>query len=131
MNKNEFANLFLRLGVAFCFLYAGVAGFLDPEAWVGWFPKFMKDFVPELLLLKIWGVYEIVTGIWILSGKKIFVPSALASLSLAGLIVFNLGAMDIIFRDVTILATTIALAIQSFPSRPYNSTEKTEKLFGA
>ena len=105
----------VRIGVAFCFLYAGIAGFLDPESWVGWFPKFMRDIIPELLLLKIWGVYEIGTGLWILSGKKIFIPSLLASLSLAGLIATNLSAMDIIFRDVTILATTIALTIANFP----------------
>ncbi len=117
MDKHRFANLILRLGVAFAFLYAGIAGLIDPQSWVGWFPKFMRDIIPELLLLKIWGVYEIITGLWILSGKKIFIPSVVASLSLAGLIVFNFSAMDVIFRDVTILATTIALAIQSFPHK--------------
>lgn len=109
------AWLFIRIGAAFCFLYAAVAGFLDPESWIGWFPKFTRDILPELTLLKIWGVYEIIIGLWILTGKQIFLPSILASLSLAGLIVFNLGAMDIIFRDVTILTATIALAIKSYP----------------
>ncbi len=117
MSKNNLANLILRLGVAFCFLYAGIGGFIDPEAWVGWFPRFMRDIIPELLLLKIWGIYEIITGLWILSGKNIFGPSIVASLSLAGLILTNLGAMDIIFRDVTILTVTIALAIQNYPKK--------------
>ena len=118
--NNRLANLILRLGVAFAFLYAGIGGFISPDTWVGWFPKFMRDLVPELLLLQIWGVYEIVTAIWILSGWKIFIPSALASLSLLGLIIFNLNAMDVIFRDVTILCATIALAIQSYPSKTEN-----------
>lgn len=105
----------VRIGVAFAFLYAAVAGFLDPQSWIGWFPHFMRAAVPELILLKVWGVFETVLGLWILSGKKIFVPSALASLSLAGLIVTNFAAMDVIFRDITILCSTIALAIQNFP----------------
>ena len=117
MNRNNIVNLILRVGVAFAFLYAGIAGFLDPQAWVGWFPKFMRDIIPELMLLQIWGVYEIVTAIWILSSWKIFIPSSLASLSLLGLILFNLSAMDVIFRDVTILCATITLAIQSYPSK--------------
>ncbi|MSR78541.1 MAG: hypothetical protein EXS59_00110 [Candidatus Taylorbacteria bacterium] len=114
MNNEKIATLILRLGVAFCFLYAGIAGFIDPESWIGWFPRFMRDIIPGLLLLKIWGVYEIVTGLWILSGKNIFWPSLVASLSLAGLILTNLNAMDIIFRDVTILSATIALTIQNY-----------------
>lgn len=115
MNREKIASVVLRIGVAFAFLYAGIAGFLDPEAWVGWFPKFMRDIVPQFTLLTGWGIFEIFIALWILSGKKIFTPSLLASLSLAGLILTNLGAMDIIFRDVTILAATIALTIQSFP----------------
>ena len=113
--REKTAWLVLRIGVAFAFLYAGIGGFVDPQSWLGWFPKFMRDLVPEMLLLQIWGLYEIVTGIWILSGKNIFVPSLIASLSLAGLIIFNFSAMDIIFRDVTILAATVALAIRNLP----------------
>lgn len=73
----------------------------------------MTNIVPVSILLPVWGVYEIITGLWIISNKKIFIPSILATFSLAGLIVFNLSAMDIIFRDVTIMAVTLALAIKS------------------
>lgn len=69
--------------------------------------------VPVTIILPIWGVYELITAFWILSNKKIFIPSALATFSLAGLIIFNFGAMDVIFRDVTIMLATLALAIKS------------------
>lgn len=123
-NQQKIAWLIVRLGVAFCFIYAAVAGYLDPESWIGWFPKFMRDMIPELILLKIWGVYEFITGVWILSGKKIFIPSVLASLSLAGLILANFSAMDVIFRDVTILFSTIALAVESFPNKTIEQQTK-------
>lgn len=117
MDKNHLASIILRLGVAFAFIYAAVAGFVDSESWIGWFPKSVQDMLPAETLLLIWGIVEIILGLWILSGKKIFVPSLVASLSLAGLILTNLGAMDIIFRDVTILAATVALAIEHLPSK--------------
>lgn len=117
-NKEKIAWSVIRLGVAFCFLYAGIAGFAEPDAWAGWFPKLMTDIVSTDILLPVWGVYEIITGLWILSDKKIFIPSMLATFSLAGLIVFNFSAMDIIFRDVTIMAVTLALAIKSSDKIP-------------
>ncbi len=120
MDREHITSAVLRVGVAFAFLYAGIAGFINPEEWVGWFPKFISDIVPQFTLLQIWDVYEIITGLWILSGKKIFWPSVAASLSLAGLILTNLGAMDVIFRDVTILAAAIALTIESFPRKTAN-----------
>lgn len=115
-NRNDIADLILRIGVAFAFIYAAIAGFVDPDSWIGWFPQTLRNIIPDLLLLKLWGAYEIILALWILSGKKIFIPSALATLSLAGLIVTNFGAMDIIFRDVTILCATLALAIKTAPS---------------
>lgn len=112
---NKFANFILRLGVAFSLLYAAVSGFVDPESWVGWFPGFVHNIAPEKTVLLLWGIVELVLGLWILSGKKIFIPSLVASISLAGLILTNLSAMDILFRDVTILAVTVALATENYP----------------
>ena len=123
MDRGQLASPVLRVGVAFAFIYAAIDGFVDPDSWVGWFPKSARDIMREETLLIVWGAVELILGIWIfqiilslwiVSGKKIFWPSLVASLSLAGLILTNLGAMDIIFRDVTILAATIALTIQSF-----------------
>ena len=60
---------FLRVGLAFVFLYAGIAALGNPDAWSGSFP------------------------LW-----------------LTGVIVFNLGALDIVFRDVGLFFAALALA---------------------
>ena len=120
MDRGRLASLVLRVGVAFAFIYAAVAGFVDPDSWMGYFPDFVRV-VPETTLITLWGILQIILALWIISGKKIFIPSVAASLSLAGLILENLGAMDIIFRDVTILAATISLAIQNIPQHPRQS----------
>src|SRR3989338_586898 len=93
------AQIVLRIGVAFAFIYAAVAGFIDPDSWIGYFPDFARSMIPERTLLILWGIFEIILALWIVSGKKIFIPNVVASLSLAGLIIGNLDAMDIIFRD--------------------------------
>lgn len=108
---NRHAELLLRIGVAFAFLYPPVAAYFDPLSWVGFFPQFLRDMVGnDTLLLHAFGVLEIAVALWILFGKHIFIPSLLAAAMLAGIIVFNWGAMDIIFRDVSILAMALALA---------------------
>ncbi|PIQ91740.1 MAG: hypothetical protein COV70_02090 [Parcubacteria group bacterium CG11_big_fil_rev_8_21_14_0_20_39_22] len=105
----------LKAGVAFTFVYAAIGGFMEPVAWIGFFPPFLNDYIPSTTLLTIWGAFEIIIAGWLLFGKKIFIPSLIATLSLAGLIFFNwAGARDIIFRDVGIFATTLALTIRSY-----------------
>jgi len=107
MNKK--ANFLIRLAVAFAFVYAGISGFINPDTWIGYFPAWSKGFVPDTTLLIIWGIVEIAIGFWILFGKKILIPSIIATLSLAGIVVFNWNQIDIIFRDISIMLAALAL----------------------
>lgn len=115
--KSALIHHLLCFGLAFSFLYAGIAGIVEPSNWIGYFPPFLRDLLSDNTLLWSWGLFEIVVGFWILSGKHIFIPSLLASLSLIGLIATNLGAMDIIFRDISILAISVALTIENWPDK--------------
>ena len=105
----------LRVGVAFSFIYAAVAAFITPTSWIGYFPAFLLNIAPESLLLGSWGIVEIVLALWLIFSKSPFIPASLMTASLAGLIVFNIEAMDIIFRDITIATTTLALAVWYAP----------------
>ena len=119
-------ELILRIGLAFAFLYPAVSGFFNPEAWIGYFPVFILDVVPnELVLLYGFGIIEIIIGLWILSGKYIFYPSAAAALLLAAIVLFNINQMDVLFRDVSILAMAIALLSTNLPKSRSNSASDT------
>ena len=109
--KEKLISLLLRLGLAFVFLYAAVASFLDSNSWIGFFPPFLQNLFPQTLLLAGFSIFEIVLGLWLLSGWKIFYAAIVAVLALLGIIVFNLGAFDIVFRDVAILTSAAALAV--------------------
>ena len=116
MSKNALAYLVLRVGVAFAFLYASLDAFVDPFSWIDFFPRFVRGIVPDLTLLHAFAVIEIVIALWILSGKKIFIPTALATVLLVSIVVFNLSEFQFLFRDLSIAAAALALAVMSAPS---------------
>lgn len=109
------ADLLLRLGVAFAFLYPPINAVLDPYSWIGYFPSFLKDIAPEMLLLHTFGLLEVALGLWILSGKRIFYPSLAAAGILLAIVAVNLGDFQVLFRDLSIAAAALALAAMRRP----------------
>lgn len=121
--QERVANVILRAGVAFAFLYPALNALVDPYSWIGYLPNFVRAIAhivsaPDLVVLHAFGALEVVIALWILSGKKIFIPSALATLILVVIVFLNLQDFQIIFRDVSITAASLALAVMSYRSTP-------------
>lgn len=116
----SYAEKILRIGLAFSFLYPAISAWFNPFAWIGYFPPFMIDMVGthDMLLLHAFGVTEIVIGLWLLFGRRIFWPSAIAAFYLFAIVVLNLNQMDVIFRDISIFAIAIALAVMHREEAP-------------
>ena len=115
--RQVFTFLLLRIGVAFSFLYPAIAGLVVPNSWIGYFPGFLRDNLPSGLLLPAFSLVQIVIALWILYGKKLLLPTALASLLLMGIIIQNFAQFDVIFRDVAILASSIVLLLNALPKK--------------
>ena len=111
MNLLKIQNILLRIGVAFAFLFPPINAVFDPTSWIGYFPKFLHGIVSNTVLLHIFGVFETVIALWILSGKKIFVPSLIAAGMLLSIVIFNLQDFQILFRDISIAVMALALAV--------------------
>lgn len=109
------ANLLLRLGVAFAFLYPPLNAFIDPYSWVAYFPPFLKSLAPEMFLLHAFGIVEMAIALWILSGRRIFVPSLAACAILLLIVLFNLPDFQVLFRDIPIALAALALAVLNRP----------------
>ncbi len=109
------ADFLVRLGVAFAFLFPPANALLDPYSWVGYFPPFVHGWLPDMVMLHAFGLVEVVIGLWILSGRRIFIPSVAAVVMLLAIVAFNLGDFQILFRDVSIALAALALAIQNRP----------------
>jgi hypothetical protein len=120
MNRERIAHLILRVGVAFAFLYPAIDEISNPDGWIGYFPTFVHNFagLPDLVILHAFGVVEVITALWILSGKKIFIPSLFATIVLVVIVGFNWFVLDILFRDLSIAAMSLALAVMAYRSTP-------------
>ena len=105
------AALLLRVGLGFVLLYAAVGSFVEPLNWIGFFPAFLFRLgIPEELVLGGFSLYEAALGLWLLWGKKVVYPALLSALIFGGITLFNLGAMDIVFRDAGLFFAALALA---------------------
>lgn len=113
MSKQKIAPILLRVGIAFTFFYAAIFSFLNPGDWVGFFPRFLRSIIADNLLLLFFSFYEIVLGFWLISGGFQFYSAVLSALTILGIIIFNLGALDIVFRDVGLFFAALALALLS------------------
>lgn len=102
------AQLLLRLGLAFVFLYAAISSFVAPENWIGFIPGWVP-FDPEFLL-KMHAVFEILLASWLLWGAKIKWAAWLSALSLFAILV-GTGLDEITFRDVGLMSSAVALAM--------------------
>ncbi len=113
MTQEKTINLLSRIAVAFAFLYPPIDALSNPDSWIGYFPGFMHGYIPDLVLLHAFGLVEVVIALWILSGRKIFLPSLMAALMLVMIVLFNLNSFEILFRDLSIAMMALALAMKA------------------
>jgi len=111
MGKKGTTILLLRIGLAFVFTYAAIAAFLNPSAWIGFFPTFIRDIFPDSLLLSGFSIAELVIAVLLFFKKTVFYTSLASAILLLGMILFNLGSLDIVFRDVGLLFAALSLAV--------------------
>lgn len=117
-DKKRAAEIILRVGVAFAFLYPPINALSDPNSWIGYFPQFIREFsasvqLSDLTLLHAFGVLEVALALWILSGWKIFWPSCAACVMLLAIVIVNPSEFPVLFRDLAIAAMAAALALNA------------------
>lgn len=113
MSTQKATLILLRFGIAFTFFYAAIFSFLNPNDWIGFFPIFLKDYFGADLILSAFSFYELILGFWLISGKYGFMAGPVSAATILGIVVFNLSALDIVFRDVGLFFAALALALLS------------------
>lgn len=116
-SRKALVSFFLRIGIAIVFLYASISAFLNPVAWGGFIPPFVKAIISVETFLLFHSILNIVLCLWLLSDKKTFYASIISSIAIFFIVIFNIGSLDILFRDVAIFFAAIALAILSYEKR--------------
>ncbi len=112
MDPKRLVDFLLRAGLGVSFLYAAIAQLLYPEVWMAWFPSWLFTLIPqERVLLTAFSLYEIALTLWLFTDRKIFIAACLAAVTMLAIVLFNLPALDIVFRDIALLFTALALAV--------------------
>ena len=117
-HRDALISFFLRTGLVVVFLYAAISSFLDPVAWEGFLPQWLRLLIPAAILLPLFSIYELVLAGWLLSSKKTFYAAILGGLTLLVIIVSNISALDIVFRDLAIFFSALALVVVHWHERP-------------
>ena len=113
LSKMNFdAKFFLRIGLAFVFVYAAISAFIDPEAWIGFVPSWVGN-IERAYTLFVHDIVNLVLGLWLLSGRKTYWASVVSAVVLAVIVLVNLGSFIITFRDIGLFFAAVALAIMS------------------
>jgi uncharacterized membrane protein YphA (DoxX/SURF4 family) len=105
------AKLILRLGLAAVFLYAAIGSLVSPNDWVGYLPHFATQILSPAVALGLFSAFELLLGLWLLSGKFVRYAAVLAGLTMVAIIVSDLHLFAITFRDIAIGAAAVALAV--------------------
>ena len=113
MDKFKAPQLLIRIGLAFVFAYAAISSLNDPAAGAGFFPRFFTAVVSEKFLLTSFSVMQLFLAAWLVWGKWSFYSASISALMLLGIVVANIGAMLIVFRDIGLFFAAAALAVMS------------------
>ena len=109
MEKN-LPSLLIRVGLAFVLIFASVEIFINPLSLIDYTPAFIFTFVPQNLFMYSFAAFETALALWLLSEKKLLIPSLITALMLFMIVVFNLDRFSILFRNVAIMFSALALA---------------------
>jgi len=109
LNHNHTSVLLLRSGLAIVFLYAAISSLKTPLDWAAYLPHFLADSINAVTLVKIFAVYELALGLWLISGLYLRYAALLCSLTLAGIVVLNPHDLIVTFRDIGLAFAAMSL----------------------
>ncbi|MBI2013695.1 MAG: hypothetical protein HYS87_02630 [Candidatus Colwellbacteria bacterium] len=102
-------SFILRAGLGVVFLYAAIDAYLNPSAWEFFIPAFITNIIPSTTVLFAHSIFQTSLAVWLLSGRHTRGAAIVSVVVLASIVVFNLGELQILFRDIAIIAMAIAL----------------------
>lgn len=104
----------LKIGLSFVFIYIAIASIALPNAWVSLSPVYLRFFFAPQIIIYAAAVYEIILGLWLISGKQTYYAAILSAITLLLVILFNLGSLMIIFYDISLIFASLALVSLSY-----------------
>lgn len=107
--------LLIQYGLAFVFIWTAVLIFGNVEGWADLLRKsWVRNFLPvePALIMRGVAVFDVLVGVWLVTGIVLWIPALLAALHLASVLLVT-GIMSPVYRDVGLFAMALALFIHS------------------
>ncbi len=107
----------LRVGTAITFLWIAVLIIKDPDVWVGLVQPWVANLIPfslEKALIDT-AILDFTVGFLLLIDKFVFAAALLGFIHMVTVLIVT-GITVITVRDIAVLAGTLALAIQVYPT---------------
>ena len=107
----------LRGGLAFAFAYAAVAMLVDHTLFARYAPAALQQPGVAGLARPAFAAYELALAAGLVLGRRVFLAAALAAVTLVAIVLLNLDAFGVLFRNVPIACAAAALALGARPDR--------------
>ena len=110
MEYEEYGPIVLRISLALVFLWFGLTGVFNTEAFIGYVPEFAYNLpisIESVVILN--GIFEIVLGVLLITGLFTRLVAFVLSLHVFS-IMFSLGYNDVAVIDFGIALATLAIA---------------------
>lgn len=104
--------LLLRVGLAFVFVFAGVAALSNPSNWIGYIPTWIQNTLPfpAEIFLKIHASADILIGVLLLFGVWIRWVALAGALFLLSIVIFY-GIDEVTFRDIGLIGALLYIVV--------------------
>ena len=79
----------LRFGLAFVYGYAAVETQLNPANFLKYVPSLVQNIIPFDIFLVVFGIFEIILTLWLLSGKRTEYAGLISCFLMIGIILPN------------------------------------------
>jgi hypothetical protein len=114
--RTQLASLSLRAAVAFSFAYPAIDAYFNPNTWIGYLPQWATALPLEpIVVLHIFGAIELVIASWLMSGRYLVYPAAIATIILLLITGIYWQQFTILFRDLALALASFALVIWYWP----------------
>lgn len=108
------SHFFLRLGLAFVFLWFGIDKFIHPDYWISaWLPQWFQNVlaglnIGNLNFIYANGIFEVVIGLGFLFNIFVKMFALFTALFLLA-VIFSFGLNEVIVRDMGLIGAALAL----------------------
>ncbi len=89
-----------------------MSAMVDPATYRSYLPEFLNGGPPWIpdVVLRLFGMFEVAVALGVLVPRHRFRASLVSAMTLVGIVVLNLDAFEVLFRNVAIALAALALA---------------------